>query len=351
MEFFQEFMEQLLRIPSITGFEEKAARFIEEQIKPYVDWVKTDTLGNVIAFKKGSGKKKAKLMFETHYDQIGLMITKIEENGILRFTNIGGINKKSLPGKRVKILAKDEIYGIIGTKPPHLMSEDEAKKIESLDKLYIDCGFGKQEIEKLVKVGDIAIFDFEPIRLSGFSYSSAGLDDKAGAVVVYSVAKMLSNVNPYHDLYFCFSVQEEVGLRGAKTAAYGIDPDFSISLDVTFGDPVGNPLKVSLGKGPTISFGPGHNPSFVRKIKSIADREDIPFQFEIEPRPAGTDAAVIQITKKGVYTALLGIPLRYMHSQVEIINTKDLYRSARICANIAMEEELLRSEEEIGNVK
>jgi len=215
-------MEQLLRIPSITGFEEKAARFIEEQIKPYVDWVKTDTLGNVIAFKKGSGKKKAKLMFETHYDQIGLMITKIEENGILRFTNIGGINKKSLPGKRVKILAKDEIYGIIGTKPPHLMSEDEAKKIESLDKLYIDCGYSRQEIEKLVKVGDIAIFDFEPTKLSGFSYSSAGLDDKAGAVVVYSVAKMLSNINSYHDLYFCFSVQEEVGLEEQKLQLMGL---------------------------------------------------------------------------------------------------------------------------------
>ncbi len=346
MERFEAFAMELLKIPAITGFEEKAAKFIEKSMKPLCDKVEIDVMGNVIAFKKGYGKKKAKLLFETHYDQIGIMITKIEENGILRFTNIGGINKKALPGKRIKIFGKKEIFGIIGTKPPHLMSSEEIKKIDPIDKLFIDCGYNKEEIEKIVSIGDVGLIDYEPKKLVGSSYISAGFDDKAGAIVLYMAANLLSNAQPYHDIYFSFSVQEEVGLRGAKVAAYAIDPDYSISCDVTFGDPVGNPLKVSCGKGPTISFGPGHTPSFVKKIKEIAEREDIPFQFEIEPRPAGTDAAIIQITRKGVRTALIGIPLRYMHSQVEIINMKDLYRAAKLYFNIGISEELLAKQQE-----
>lgn len=346
MERFDAFTKELLKIPAITGFEENAAKFIEKSMKPLCDNVKIDTMGNVIAFKKGNGKNKAKILFETHYDQIGIMITKIEENGILRFTNIGGINKKALPGKRVKIFGKEEVFGIIGTKPPHLMSNEEIKKIDPIDKLFIDCGFNKDEIEKKVSVGDVGIIDFEPTRLLGSSYMSAGFDDKAGAIVLYMAANIISKMQPYHDIYFCFSVQEEVGLRGATTAAFAIDPDFAISCDVTFGDPVGNPLKLTIGKGPSISFGPGHTPGFVKKIKEIAEFEDIPYQFEIEPRPAGTDAAVIQITRKGVRTALLGIPLRYMHSQVEIINMKDLYRAAKLYALVATSENLLVKEQE-----
>jgi len=346
VEQYYAFISELLKIPAITGFEEKAAKFIEKSMKPLCDKVEIDVMGNVIAYKKGSGKKKVKLLFETHYDQIGIMITKIEENGIIRFTNIGGINKKSLPGKKVKIFGKEEVFGIIGTKPPHLMSDEEIKKIDPINKLFIDCGFNKEEVEKIVSVGDVGLVDFEPQKLVGSSYMSAGFDDKAGAIVLYMAATLLDKMPPYHDIYFCFSVQEEVGLRGANTAAFAIDPDFAISCDVTFGDPVGNPIKLSIGKGPAIAFGPGHTPSFVKKIKEIAEKEDIPFQLEIEPRPGGTDAAIIQVSRKGVRTALLGIPLRYMHSQIEVINTKDLYRAAKIYANVATSEELLAKEQE-----
>jgi len=346
VERFEAFTSELLKIPAITGFEEKAAKFIEKSMKPLCDSIEKDVMCNIIAYKKGNGKKKVKLLFETHYDQIGIMITKIEENGTLRFTNVGGINKKALPGKRVKIFGKKEVYGIIGTKPPHLMSSNEIKKIDPLDKLFIDCGYNKEEIEKIVSIGDVGLIDFEPQKLIGSSYMSAGFDDKAGAIVLYMAANLLFKMQPYHDIYFCFSVQEEVGLRGAKTAAFAIDPDYAISCDVTFGDPVGNPLKLSCGKGPTISFGPGHTPAFVKKIKEIAEKEDIPYQFEIEPRPAGTDAAVIQISRKGVRTALIGIPLRYMHSQVEIINMKDLYRAAKLYSYIAASEELLAKDQE-----
>jgi endoglucanase len=341
MKILKNQLEELCRIPSVSGFEDAMAELILSFIKDKVDRAERDTLGNVIAYKKGSGAHPQKLLLDAHMDQIGLMITKIEDNGILRFTAIGGINPLTVYGKGVWIFGKEETRGIIGMKPPHLISGGD-KKPESLDELFIDAGFSKKgDARKCVAVGDSAVIDCYSDELLGDSYTSSGLDNKAGVLTLLSSAELLLSYRQYHDVCFLFTVQEEVGLRGAKVGGFSISPDASVVCDVTFADPGEKNISVMTGKGPVIGKGPNYYPPLVKMLKDIAKREDIPVQEEIEPRPGGTDAFYLQITKRGVYTAGLYIPLRYMHSPVEIIDARDIYRASKLMVHLAAQEDIL----------
>jgi endoglucanase len=334
-------MCDLSQVPSISGFEDEFADLIIKSINDKVERVTRDTLGNVIAMKSGSGKNRVRLLFEAHLDQIGVMITKVENNGILRFTGIGGINPLTLLGKRVRVFAKRDLYGIIGMKPPHLISKQEMGNVPPIGSLFIDGGFSSSsEAEKLVTIGDVAIVDYYSDPLMNEHFSSSGLDNKAGVITLLSLIDILNTLRNYHDIYFLFAVQEEVGLRGARVGGHTLDPDIAVVCDVTFADPFGDALKVKTGKGPVIGMGPSYFQSLVNKICNIAKREDIPIQKEIEARPGGTDAYYLQITRRGVQTAGISIPLRYMHSPVEIINLKDIYRAAKLMAQLAIEESL-----------
>ncbi|MCX8058643.1 MAG: M42 family metallopeptidase [Spirochaetes bacterium] len=347
MKYLEQIIEDIMSVPSITGFEDFFAQKISSYIKDYFDSYNIDRLGNLILFKKGKGKDKLKIMFCAHMDQIGLMITKIEDNGILRFAQIGGINPLTLYGKRVKIIKEknkdnepcEYIYGIIGMKPPHLV-EDESK-VEKIQELFIDCGFSsKDEAQKKIKIGDVALVDSNFLKLKNNHYSSIGFDNKAGVLTLISLSHLLKDIKPYHDVYIVFSVQEEVGLRGARVSTFSISPDVAIVCDVTFGDPKGNITDVKTGAGPVIAKGPNYHPSLVSSIENICSEEDIPYQTEVESRPGGTDAYIAQITKSGVFTSLISIPLRYMHTQVEIISLKDIYRASKIMYFISIKEKL-----------
>ncbi len=341
MKILKSQLEKLCRIPSVSGFEDAMAELILSFIKDKVDRAERDTLGNVVAYKKGFGAHPQKLLLDAHMDQIGLMITKIEDNGILRFTAIGGINPLTVYGKKVRIFGKEETQGIIGMKPPHLISGEE-KKPESLDEIFIDAGFSKKsEAQKWITVGDSAVIDYYYDELLGDSYTSSGLDNKAGVLTLLSSAELLLSQRQYHDVCFLFAVQEEVGLRGAKVGGFSISPDVAVVCDTTFADPGEKTISVKTGKGPVIGKGPNYYPPLVKMLGDIAKREDIPVQEEIEPRPGGTDAYYLQITKRGVYTAGLFIPLRYMHSQVEIIDVKDIYRASKLMTHLAAQEDIL----------
>ena len=344
--------EKICAVPSVSGFEGAFADLVCSLLEGSVDSARRDRLGNVIAAREGRGGKKLNLLFEAHMDQIGLIITKIEENGVIRFSNIGGINPLTLFGKRVKVFGKETFFGVIGMKPPHIAAEEELSAVETLDKLYIDAGSRtRMESERLVSVGDVALLDYHSSALSGDHFASSGLDDKAGVLTLLSCAGLLGAMKAYHDVTFLFSVQEEVGLRGAKVGGYTLAPDAAVVCDVTFGDPMsdarGTVPEVVTGKGPAISKGPGYYPPLVKRLCEIAKREDIPVQEEIEAAPGGTDAFVIQTAKRGVYTGGISVPLRYMHSQTEIINLKDVYRASKLLALLAMEEDPLGN----GDVK
>jgi endoglucanase len=350
LKFLENNIEKICKIQSITGFEDKLREEIINLTKNNIDEVISDKLGNLILHKKGYGKDKLKIMYCAHMDQIGLIVLKIEENGILKFTKIGGINPLTLYGKRVKFINKDEnIYGIIGMKPPHL-TEDESK-VEKIDELFIDCGFKSyEEASKKIKIGDIAILDSEFLKLKNNHYSYIGFDNKAGVLTLLSLFDLLKDRKPYHDVFLVFSTQEEVGLRGAKVASFSIMPDIAIVCDVTFGDPRGNISDVKTSSGPVISKGPNYYPNLVSTIEEICTSEDIPYQIEIEARPGGTDAYITQITKSGIFSALISIPLRYMHTQVEIINLKDIYRASKIMYYLSLKEKIFEIEKLPENI-
>jgi len=343
LESLKSYAEKLTAVPSVSGFEGAFADLIVSIIGDKVESVQRDVMGNVIAFRGGRGRERLKLLFEAHMDQIGLMITRIEENGILRFTNVGGINPLALFGKRVKVFGKKEIFGVIGMKPPHIAAEEEISAVESLDRLFIDAGYSsKTEAEELVTPGDIAVLDYRSEGMLADHFCSSGLDNKAGVLALLAASELLETSKNYHDVYFLFSTQEEVGLRGAKVGGFTVSPDAAFVCEVTFGDQTGSGSDIRTGKGPVVGKGPNFYPPLVKLICDIAKREDIPIQEEIEPRPGGTDAYYLQITKQGVYTATLAVPLRYMHSQTEIICMKDVYRAAKILVNLAGREHILQ---------
>jgi endoglucanase len=338
----KDHIAELSRVPSITGFEEEFSDLLLSIIQDKVDQTKKDSLGNVIAYKRGAGSERLKVLLDAHIDHIGLMITKIEENGILRFAGVGGINTLALLGKRMRIFGKQELFGITGMKPPHLLPQEELGKVEDLSELFIDAGFSsKNDAQKYVKVGDIAMPDFHTQELLNDHFSGSAFDNRAGVLALLSVIDLLTVTRNYHDIYFLFAVQEEVGLRGAKIGGYTVEPEVAVVCDVTFADPVSEPPVIATGKGPVIGKGPNYYPPLVKKLCDIAKREDIPVQEEIEPRPGGTDAYFFQISKTGAYAAGVSIPLRYMHSQVEIINVKDIYRAAKLMMHATAEETLL----------
>jgi putative aminopeptidase FrvX len=342
LEKLKQYIKELSRVPSVSGSEDVLAELLISFMEGKVDSCSRDTIGNVIGVKKGSEQGGVRLLFEAHLDQIGLMIHRIEENGILRFTGIGGVNPATICGKRVRVYGREELFGIIGMKPPHIATKEETSRVSQISELFIDIGCRSQkEASKYVAPGDTAVVDYYSDWLLGDHFTSGGLDNRAGVYALLGLVDLLQESRHIHEVLLLFSVQEEVGLRGAKVAGYALTPDVAVVCDVTFGDPVGNPTEITTGKGPVVGKGPNFYPPLVHKICEIARREDIPFQEEVEERPGGTDAYYLQITKRGVYTAGIYVPLRYMHSPVEVINVKDVYRASKLMLYLTFEKNIL----------
>lgn len=303
--------------------------------------VSMDNLNNIITHKKGKGKGKIMLM--AHLDEIFMVITAIRENGFLEF-RASGIDVKSLVSQEVVVHGEKDILGIIGIKPPHLMKEDERTKAVTADSLLIDTGYSKEALEKLVKVGDFVTVKRTFKELLNDNVTCKALDDRAGVAALYSCAKELKDINHDLDVYFVCSAQEEVGCRGAKTATNAINPDIGIAIDVTFdsGKMGAQDRENYLGSGPVICIGPNIHPKVREKLVEVAKEYNIPYQVEVEPGSTGTDAWNIQIAGEGIPTLLISIPLKYMHTSVEIVNMKDVKNTGRIMAKLI---EKLKGEE------
>ena len=306
------------------GREVRVRKLIEKEMRKCCSKIRTDRLGNLIAYRPGQAAKKAdRIMLCAHMDEIGLIITYIDKNGFLRFTNVGGIFPSKILHQRV--VFENGTTGVIGLEP----DKDSVKLIgkPKLDKMYIDIGVSdRKSAEKLVQIGDIASFYQRAIHISDTRISAKALDDRIGCYCLIEVAKRVRKVKD--DIYFVFSVQEQVGLRGARTGAFGIAPKFALAVDVTdTGDtPEAHKMQVALGKGVAIKVKDSWfiaNPKVKDKLVNHAQSLGIPYQLEILERGT-TDAAVIQLVKEGVMSGVLSVPTRYIHSTNEVCDLNDV---------------------------
>ncbi len=323
------FLKELVSAPSPSGFEAPAQKVVRDYLKPYADKISGDNNGNVIAFKKGSGKLK--VMVVGHADEIGLIVNHIDEQGYLYVKSLGGFDVNLLPGLRMSIYHEGKIVlGIIGKKPIHMMrGSDDAAKLKMED-LWIDIGAAsKDEALKKVSIGDVITYKSDFEYLSEDLIVTKATDNKVGVYVAAVVMQELAKKSISANYYAVSSVGEETTMRGAKTSAYQIEPDIAIAVDVTFTSDIPGADKrvfgdVSLAKGPTLSIGAALHPAIQERMLSIAKKHKIPYQIEIAPGRTGTDADAIHDLRGGSAIAVIGIPNRYMHSPNEVISLKDL---------------------------
>ncbi|MCL2006556.1 MAG: M20/M25/M40 family metallo-hydrolase [Treponema sp.] len=326
----KEFLIKLSNAVGVSGYETERAEIILDFFKKHCDKAEIDKFGNVIGLKKGAGK--GKLMFSAHMDEIGLMVAHIDKQGFLGLTQIGGFDQRTLPAHEVIIHGKKKIYGVIGIKPPHITSPEDAKKSIKLEHLLVDTGYDEKEVKEIVSIGDLVTINRQVIELKNNRLAGKCMDDVIAVASYAVVFEKLKNFTHDLDIYFVASAQEEVGLRGARTAAQTIQPDMAIALEVGFGRSAegaddGNSM---LGEGVEIVCGPNINRKMFERLKETAKKNGIKNQVIVAAGMTGTDARIIQITGKGVATALITAPTKYMHTSVETVCMDDVEAMGRL---------------------
>jgi endoglucanase len=309
-------------------------------LRPYTDGISTDALGNITAVKRCGKLGAARVLLDAHIDEIGLVITGYAENGFLRIAGIGGHDERLLPASDVKILADPPVYGVIDTLPPHLAKEGESDNVVEMDSLYIDAGLSPERARSLIPIGTPAVFVSETVRLGEHQISAKALDNRASAAVVIGALELLGDAPLGADLYVLLSSQEEVGTRGAQPASYAAAADFGIVVDVDFALQADVPPEKGrpLGGGVVIARGPNMDRELADRAVAIARERGIPHQVSVEPGGnSGTNARPIQVARAGVRTALLGVPVKYMHTAVETADLRDLDSAARLVRELILE--------------
>ncbi len=331
---------ELSSVAGVSGNETAALEAVRSYFDLYTDEVKLDRFGNLIALKKGeaSAAEKITVALVAHVDEIGAMVTKIEPAGFLRFTPLGGLDPRVLPGQRVVVHGKKAIEGVIGATAPHHLSMQDREKSIPVEKLFIDTGYDADTLKTITGVGDTISFGQKPILLKNRKMiTGKALDNRAGIAALIFCAAELAGLRHQADICFIASLQEEVGLRGAVTAAYGLKPNLAVAVDVTHGDTPGTDDKKTykLGAGPALGVGPNFHPSLSFAMQQIAQEFNLSYQVEPIPAHSGTDAWAFQVSREGIPTALLSIPLRYMHTTVEMLCLEDLVTGSRLLARLA----------------
>jgi tetrahedral aminopeptidase len=333
-----ENLEKLSNACGIAGREEEVRSLMLKLMKPHVDKIYVDKLENVIAIKKGK-KSSPKVMLAAHMDEIGLMVKTISKEGFLQFAKMGGIDDRILIAQKIIIYtSKGQLQGIIGSKPPHIQKEEERKKIVAYDELFIDIGAeNKEDAGKMgVKIGDPIGFYAKYAKIGKDTVIGKAFDDRVGCAVMIETLKLLEKTEC--NVYAVGTVQEELGLRGAATAAFGVDPDVGIALDVTVAGDVPGVREfdttVKMGKGPALTVsdsGLVTHPKILRLLLDVAEENKIPYQLETGLM-GSTDAARISLTRQGVPSGAVSIGTRYIHSPIGMLSLKDAEDSAKLTA-------------------
>ncbi|MGB9131535.1 MAG: M42 family metallopeptidase [Methanosarcina sp.] len=326
-------LEKFTNAHGISGSEDNIRDLLEMELEPYVDTIRKDVMGNLIATRKGAGPS---IMLAAHMDEIGLMVRYIDDNGFLRFVGIGGWFDQTLLNQRVIVHGKKgSIPGVIGSKPPHVMKDEDRKKPVKLEDMFIDIGAkDREDAENLgIEIGTTASIDREFVSLANGKVTSKAFDNRAGVVILIEVMKRLSKHKIEANVYAVGTVQEEVGLKGAKTSAFGLSPNLALALDTTIpGDHPGinkTDSCLEIGKGPVITVADASgrgliaHPQVLKWLKETAAENKIPYQLGVGSGGT-TDATSIHLTKEGIPTGTVSIATRYIHSPVEVLDTADV---------------------------
>jgi putative aminopeptidase FrvX len=343
-----EFLRTLVEAPSPSGYEQPAARVFREYVTPFADEVETNVMGSIHAVLRGSAAERAaggraSVMLAGHIDEIGLMVTYVMDTGFIAFKSIGGVDEAILPGMRVKVHTKSGVLlGLLSRLPIHLLEEEERKQVTKMHKLFIDLGLPVEKVKELVRIGDPITFadGFEEFG-DGLAVSRA-MDDKMGAWICAEVMREVRDRGGAKvDLVAAATVQEEIGLRGGETSAYGVDPTVGIAVEVGHATDYPDVDKrkhgeADCGKGPIIARGPNVNPVVFDLLLEAAQKAGVAHQFGGEPRGTGTDANAIQLSRGGKAAALVSVPLRYMHTPNEVLSLADLESSVKLLAEFVL---------------
>jgi endoglucanase len=331
-----QFLKRLLATPGPSGDEAAAARVWREEAATFADHVRTDVRGNVFAILEGGAPR---VLLAGHIDEIGLMISYIDDDGFLSFAAVGGWDAQVLVGQRVRLLGRQgEVIGVIGKKPIHLLKDDERAKASKIEELWIDIGArNRAEAQERVRIGSVGVIDAPIYEFPNGRIVSRAIDDRIGAFTVLEALRLLAQDRPQATVAAVATSQEEITFAGAYTAAFSFEPQAAIAVDVTFATDHPNSDKkqygdVRLGGGPVLSRGSANSPAVYEMLLEIAEREGIPYSIQITPRHTGTDADAIHVSRGGVATGVISIPNRYMHSPNEMIELADVEHAARLIA-------------------
>jgi putative aminopeptidase FrvX len=328
-------LKRLSEAAGVSGYERQVRDIVCDEFTRYADEVRTDVLGSVIALKGGTAPEpRPAIMLATHMDEIGLIVSELE-GSFVHFQHVGGYDDRVLLGQEVIVHGRQNLPGIIGGRPPHVLPKKDRDKPISSDKLLIDVGLPAEELARKVRVGDLVTMNRSLVELQGDLASGKALDNRVSVVAAILCLEALSQVRHLWDVYAVATAQEEIGLKGAVTSSFHLQPDLGIAIDVTFAKQPGSPDEYTheLGKGPTIGCGPNFHPGLQEALVAAAEALEMSYELELATRPAGTDAAAIQVSREGIPTALISIPLRSMHTPVETVSIKDIERAGRLLAH------------------
>lgn len=339
-----ELLRRLTAADGLSGSEGSVAALVRSWALDggYAAEAQTDALGSVILRRRGAAEPPGRIMLAAHMDEIGLIVTKVD-GGFLHVSKVGGIDPRSVLGQEVTVYPTgpgaeaypDGLPGYVGSRPPHVLTAAERDQVIPLSDLRVDLGRPPAFFERgLVRVGDRVAIKGPYTELLAGRIAAKALDNRASVAAMLGALGYLAGMQHSWDVYAVATVQEEIGLRGAKTSAFGLAPDLAIAIDVTFGETPGlnGRETVAMDKGPAIGWGPNLHPGIVKRLRETADALEIPTVTEALPGASGTDAWAVQVTRAGVPTGLVSIPIRYMHSAVETVVVADIDRAARLMA-------------------
>lgn len=341
-----ETLKKLISLPGLSAYEEPVREVIKTAWQPFVDQINVSPLGSLHGLRKGSGAEpRKKILLAAHMDAIGLMVTGIQ-NGLIRFTEVGGVDPRILPGLSVIVHAKRNLPAVVVQPADYLIEPSQREKSVAMEHLFIDTGLDEEDVRKLVQIGDLISFAQEPIELSGKTLVGHSLDNRISVMAITYCLQQLNHLRHKWDVWAVATVQEEETMGGGFTSPFEIKPDIAVAVDVTFasGPGASDWRTFSLDKGPTLVWGPNIHPYVYKTFLDVAEKLEIPVQKEVAPRHTGTDAYAMQVVAGGFPTLVIGIPLRYMHTPVEMITLKDMERAGRLMA-----ETIVRLEEDFMN--
>lgn len=329
-------LEQLCSTCAPSGFERPAADSAAELLRPLMDDVQIDRLGNVIGVRRCGRSDAKKLLLDAHLDEIGLMVTGIED-GYLRFCSIGGVDPRMLPDREVTILTQPPRFGVVACLPPHILTASDRDKAIPIQELFIDTGMSQEEAEKAIPIGTPMVFRGGCFALGEGEICGKSMDDRSCFVTLLRAAELLQDKQLDVDLYVMGSVCEEVSGSGAKVGTYAVSPDFCVAVDVTHGKTPDSPKDRAcvIGGGPAIGVGPNMTRWMTERMISKAEQGSIPYQLEVMEGHTGTNGWYMQISREGIATSVVSLPLKYMHTPIEVLDETDVEQVAALLAAFA----------------